>query len=304
MASLWAVACYFNPARFAIAYENYKRFRSALGAPLLVVELSRDGSFELRDDDADIVVRAQSASVLWHKENLLNVGIRHLPAECTQVCWIDADVIASDADWPAKTSALLEQCQLVQPFSRVWRLAKDQTLDEAIARRNEPPQIGVKNGHFETGAAAAVLAHGPAALEDIGSTGFMWAAPRGLIQQLTLFDRMIVGAGDAILAKAAFGLRHEPLDPYPRLAAAAERWAKPFHDAVGPKVGYLDQPIYHLWHGELRDRKYRQRYAILEGYDPDADVGYDSHGILQWTTDKSDLHRNMEAYFKDRKEDR
>ena len=32
----------------------------------------------------------------WQKEQLLNVGLNRLPSECDKVCWLDADVTATE----------------------------------------------------------------------------------------------------------------------------------------------------------------------------------------------------------------
>lgn len=63
LAVLWAITSYFNPARYANRLRNYRIFRANLAVPLAVVELSLDGRFELRQDDADIVVQIVGGAV-------------------------------------------------------------------------------------------------------------------------------------------------------------------------------------------------------------------------------------------------
>ena len=36
-------------------------------------------------------------------------------------------------------------------------------------------------------------------------------------------------------------------------------WAVPFSKDVDGKIDCLDSTIYHLWHGDLKDRKYYKR---------------------------------------------
>ena len=45
---LWAVTCHFNPCGYHRRIANYRVFRDRLQIPLLTVELSFTGTFELR----------------------------------------------------------------------------------------------------------------------------------------------------------------------------------------------------------------------------------------------------------------
>jgi len=64
---MWVITSYFNPARYKRRLSNYKRFRADLGAPLVTVELSIDGMFELTSEDADILIQINGGAVLWQK---------------------------------------------------------------------------------------------------------------------------------------------------------------------------------------------------------------------------------------------
>ena len=46
---MWAVTSYYNPAQFKRRSANYKIFRANLGVPLVTVELSFNGHFELTE---------------------------------------------------------------------------------------------------------------------------------------------------------------------------------------------------------------------------------------------------------------
>ena len=96
---LWAITSYFNPVGYASRLRNYRIFRANLAPPLAAVELSLNGQFELRRDDAEIVVQIAGGDVLWQKERLLNVALGRLPADCDQVAWLDCDVIFAAQDW-------------------------------------------------------------------------------------------------------------------------------------------------------------------------------------------------------------
>ncbi len=81
----WAITAYFNPAGYRSKYANYRQFRKHLALPLVAIELSYGPDFELKDDDAEIVLRRRGRDVLWQKERLLNIALAALPSHCRRV---------------------------------------------------------------------------------------------------------------------------------------------------------------------------------------------------------------------------
>jgi len=67
---------------------------------------------------------------------------------------------------------------------------------------------------------------------------------------------------------------------------------------------YTPGVVLHIWHGDLADRDYRNRYQILldNDYAPDEDVRVNGGGMLEWSSDKPSLHRQVSDYFGRRKE--
>ena len=70
-------------------------------------------------------------------------------------------------------------------------------------------------------------------------------------------------------------------------------------------MGFLDEDLRHLWHGDVRDRAFGARDEGLArfGFDPGADIAVDAHGCWRWSSDKPDLHRYVRDYFAARAED-
>jgi hypothetical protein len=126
---LWAITSYFNPAGYRTRLENYRRFRAHLTVPLVTVEASFDGRFELGPADADILVQRHARDVLWQKERLLNVALGFLPAECDRVAWLDCDVVFAADDWPKRACAALTTHSLVQlsPSAAIWTERRPRT---------------------------------------------------------------------------------------------------------------------------------------------------------------------------------
>jgi hypothetical protein len=88
-------------------------------------------------------------------------------------------------------------------------------------------------------------------------------------------------------------------------AAHYRRWAEPFFDSVRGRVSYIPGRLFHLWHGELRNRRYGQRHRAREllDFDPGADIAIDRGGCWRWNSDKPDLHEYVRTYFAQRRED-
>ena len=83
------------------------------------------------------------------------------------------------------------------------------------------------------------------------------------------------------------------------------RWAAGFHEDVRGRVGALPGEIHHLWHGDLKDRRYGLRQIDLgpHQFDPDRDIRPGAEGAWRWASDKPALHTLLGDYFQGRHED-
>ena len=111
---LWAITTYFNPVGYTRRRLNYRRFKMALDVPLVTVELSFSGAFELTAADADILVQVRGKSVLWQKERLLNIALAKVPKAVEFVAWLDCDIILERSLWSEETIRLLDEYPLLQ----------------------------------------------------------------------------------------------------------------------------------------------------------------------------------------------
>jgi len=305
---LWAITSHFNPAGYVRRLQNYRIFRRNLSVPLLAIELSFNGEFELRSDDAEIVIRVIGRDVLWHKERLLNLGIRSLPDGCGKVAWLDCDIVFESKDWAQRASEALEKTALVQLYSERCNLshaakfplpdaAPCDSIAEALIRK-------VALGRVE----ADDFRCGDAPLTRRSTAGLAWAARRDLLQEHMLYDACILGSGDRAIVCAAtgnFDYCAQALHMGSRQFEHYLAWARPFYEAARGQVGYIDGRIFHLWHGDLKDRKYTARHQGLHrfGFDPFADLALDDSGCWRWNGAKSEMHEYVRRYFASRNED-
>jgi hypothetical protein len=283
---------------------NYRVFRERLEIPLLTVELSYGSGFDLGPADATALVQLRSPDVMWQKERLLNVAHERLPASCTKVVWLDCDVLFERGDWPWMTSRALERHVLVQPFSTVFDLARGSDLDRPL----EPQGIWTRPsmaaefaaGHVHPG---QILTN----MVGVYSPGHAWALRREVLRETGLYDAFIVGGADNLIAQSAVGAHEDLVRVYgltPAHARHALTWARRFHRRVDG-MGVVPGRLFHLWHGDLSDRRYAERHRILveSGFDPDRDIAIDAGGCWRWSSDKARLHAGVRAYFERRRED-
>ena len=71
------------------------------------------------------------------------------------------------------------------------------------------------------------------------------------------------------------------------------------------RLGYVDGTIKHHWHGDLKLRRYKERWQILteHQYDPTADVYKDPLGLSQFTESGDRMEMDIKDYFAGRLED-
>jgi hypothetical protein len=306
-ANLWAITCYFNPVGYRRRLENYRIFRQRLKVPLVAVELSFGEEFQLASGDADILVQLRSTTVLWQKERLLNVALKSLPDVCDKVAWLDCDVVFENDDWAERASRALDELALVHLFHERNELPMDFT----------PSNPGSWRGTLKTQSVLFQLAAGEIAADDVclpGSvprgftSGLAWAGRRDVLQEHGFYDACIIGSGNIAILAAALGVFDqfaEALEMNTRRAEHYVKWAGPFSEKVGGRVGYIAGSVFHLWHGDLRDRKHLARHRPFAqfDFDPYTDIALDPNGCWRWNSDKSEMQAFVSQYFESRRED-
>jgi len=303
---MWALTTYFNPEDYESKRNNFKLFREQLKLPLCVVELAfEDKPFELGEEDAELLIQIRGGDVLWQKEQLLNVGLKRLPASCDKVCWLDADVLFDNDDWAEQTAQLLTQYVVVQPFFLSVRLMPGETSCDIA----ELP-LGSAEHEVLHGIGYGVSAKGPTCLSSYlahGHSGYGWAARRRVLEKHGFYRANVLGNADLNIAQAMFG--GEKYLKTDRLSPAAQQhlktWANEFYESVQGSVTFVDGTLFHLWHGYKKNRLYHGRLEVLieHDFDPEEDLAVSPEGPLVWASDKPALHEWCREYFAVREED-
>jgi hypothetical protein len=305
---VWAITSYFNPARFKRRLQNFRIFRDRLEVPLVVVELTYGSDFELQERDADVLIQLRGGAVLWQKERLLNLALQALPGDCRYVAWLDCDVLFGSADWAESAVRLLDRFAVIQLFKNVHYLpphCSASDVSKADVEFSRPSAaFSISSGQ----PAAMTIGHTLDTREGTSANGFAWAARRELLNQHGFYDACIVGGGDRALNCAANHCFDEIMKRHYWNKRQRDRyvaWAEPFYETVQAETGYLDGDIFHLWHGNVHERRTRTRHEGLQRFqfDPFTDIAIDTNGSWRWNSDKPDMHDYVSRYFSSRRED-
>jgi len=308
--TFWGITSFFNLAGYKNKIENYRKFRESSkkqGLNLLCVELAfGEKEFELKKEDADILIQLRGGDALWQKERLLNIGLENLPKDCDKFAWLDCDIIFENKNWIKETSCLLENYIIVQPFSFCVRLPEN-----GIIRDFDSLPFGSHEGERACG--AGYLMANPSfksAVPDYlryGHPGYAWAARRKIFDKFKFYDRNILGFTDNIMVFAFYKVktRKNWASCPEKMEKDLQKWADLVHSYVRGSVFYTSGNLLHLWHGAHIDRSYGQIEVLLKEYDfnPADDIKLNENNVWIWASDKKEMHSRIKKYFFDRAED-
>ncbi len=94
----------FNPIKFKSRYELYHKFDEHMtrsGVTLLTIECIFESDeelglpiqkFEVTRPNDSRHLQIKAPSVIWLKENLINIAVKRLPSYIEYVAWLDADI--------------------------------------------------------------------------------------------------------------------------------------------------------------------------------------------------------------------
>lgn len=293
--SFWAITTFFNPAGYKALVNNHALFSHNLrrqGVKLLTIEVAfGNDPFYLEG-----VEQIRSKDCMWLKERLINYGMSILPNDCDKFAWLDCDLLLPDG-WNSSVISALDKCDVIQLFRRIYYLPPGHTeyrgeqqhaFDGIIAQRAKNRNWLVRRENKDLPFAAP---------------GFAWAARRDFGG---VYDWDIVGSGDCIFVDSlvdSWALHGYERKFSERMKQHIQSWASEFKKKR-INVDYLPVDLFHLWHGDLRNRGYMKRHEILLScdYDPDKDVKLVGP-VFEWSSDKLDMHRGIKDYFNTRLED-
>jgi hypothetical protein len=306
----YAITSYFNAAHTKERLSNYRIFKKNLALPLITVEWASDGIFELNQSDADLLIQIKEGDLMWQKERLLNIAIDNLPASSDYVAWLDCDIVFNDPSWHLKARDLLNRYDFIQLFDKVNYLPKMPASIfpiinyETIKYEHEvysTTKIIEAGGNLFGG---DINQWGKLKLNLNGNPGMAFASRVSTIKKHHFYDKNIVGAGDLILIACLFN-RIDELFENRELSSAhksdIKKWASKIWQE-NYKVSFLPGQLYHLWHGNLKNRNYATRWKILSShkYDPLKSLTINSSHTWSWKKVSAIFIKDIQQYMKNK----
>lgn len=255
-----------------------------------------DRKFEVTTPDNPRNLQLRTRSNYWIKENMINLGVRHLlPKHWKYMCWSDCDVSFQNSNWALAAIHQLQHFSVIQPWSDCVDLDHQGAVFQNFKSFGRQHQFQIKKQKKKSD--CYQYAH----------TGFAWCCTRTFWENAKgLMDWCPLGSGDhdmafAMISEVETTLHGGLPDSFKRKCIEwQERVCKTTHN----EVGYIPGIIKHHHHGPKKRRFYQDRWNILveNGFDPDKDIMYDHQGLIRFIG-KPKLEHEINRYNLSRMED-
>jgi hypothetical protein len=299
--TLHVIGVVSNPARWHSRYRLARQWMEHVEATpnvrLYMVESAfGDRHHEVTETGNPRHLQRRTRSEIWNKENLINLGVRHLlPLDWRYLAWVDADVEFRDPEWALDTLHQLQHFGVVQPWQSALDLGPTGNVLQAFQsfgfrhQDGGPKHVHRSNDRYP-----------------VGHCGFAWACTRTFWEAVGgLIDFAILGSADYHMSWAMVGevsrTIYSVTKPFHRRCV---EWQQRALRVTHGQVGYVQGRLEHHFHGPKQRRYYKDRWKILidSQYDPDTDLMYDSQGLIQ-LCGRHDLEHAIRQYNRSRHED-
>lgn len=298
---LHVISVISNPCNFKKRYrlmrEYIQRMEFEENVVLYIVEMVYGPTqpFAITSATNPRHLQLRTETPLWHKENMINLGVRALlPPDWKAFAWIDADLDFDSPHWALDTLKILNGCKdIVQLFSHAVDMAEDETTMNVYNGFGYQYSKGLPYtykfpNYWHCGYA---FAYTRAAYEKMGDGG--------------IFDLGILGASDHIMTFCFMNKGLQSINE--RYSADFRREISEYEARVkNLRLGYLPVVIRHFFHGSKANRRYVERNEILLKYDysPTKHITRDENGVYVPTADfPQGFKDEIMDYFKQRNED-
>ena len=233
---------YFNSVKSKRLLMNYlytvEKFKMA-GIPVYTIEMYED-SPEIKD-----VIHIKTDFILFQKERLCHILEKHIPDTYTKLLFIDCDLVFDNLNWYNELSEKLNDFNIVQPFTKgVWlditykRIVKERMSMAFYQKFGLNKNAGNDGGYHP---------------------GFAWAFQRSWFRKVGFFQKALLGEGDILSSTSWLNKEYEIKEYY-------KSSVQEFRDSIKeqPSICYLAGFIYHLWHGDNKNRQYKTLKNIFK----------------------------------------
>jgi hypothetical protein len=303
--TLHIIIPFFNFSNSKIRTQNLKRTLNSLKSfeniHVVIVNGSYQGQSleneEFIKDDKFSYIKYDLPSVLWVKENLINLAIKSLPSNWEYVCWIDSDIIFLNPNWTEETKSNLKNYDILQLYKTIFYVGENGNIDlRANITYHKPIMPSI------------VYAIEKEKRYVFAAPGFAWAINKNLYKKIgKFFEFAIVGGGDFIFAIAATQsykgmesilFKNSPSENY------HDQLMSHYNLFKDCKTHYINGVICHQWHGSLEQRQYDSRWNIVlkHKFDPFLHLSKTSEGVIYLNDNAKNFEEDFLTYFNNRKD--
>jgi hypothetical protein len=294
--TLHVIVVISNPCLYATRYKLFNEFIRRLDdeehVQLYVVEMIYPGQkYIITQKNNKQHLQLFTEVPIWHKENMINMGVKLFPSNWKAMAWIDADIEFENNNWALDTLKILNGSKdIVQLFSHCVDMDKDESTMNMFS------SFGFnfcKNKKYTTKGF------------DYWHPGYAWAITRKSYEKIGgLYDKGILGSGDNIIALSVINKVHTFLN-YNYHADYKQSMLEYQVKAKTLRLGYVPGIIRHYYHGSKKNRKYTERWQILMKYQysPNLHLTYDNGILIPTPNFPQEFKEDIMTYFKERKED-
>jgi hypothetical protein len=316
--NLYVISVLTNPERYKQRTKLFKEFMGRMknyGVNHVVVECVQGcRPYEVTDASNPLHIQLTTNSVLWMKENLINIALSRLPANWKYAAWIDGDVDFVNPDWVEDTLHELQHAPVVQLFEHAIDLGPDHEILQkwesfgSCYVKGKPFKGSKKDWDKKDGDEGYYFGQYGETSGEYWHSGYAWAATREALNGFGgLIDFAIAGAGDHHTACGIIGkiMHSVPNKVHPNYIKLLKEWEMRALRTAHKHMGFVKGTLVHYWHGKKRDRQYRGRWEILtkNQYDPTRDIHKDTQGLWVLHPSNNRLRDDLRHYFQSRNED-
>lgn len=299
--TLYIVIPYFNFVDYASGKINLDRFitqmSSTSGIAIVLVEGYQTEKLPDYSQKIHKHIRVKLPSVLWVKENLINLGVKQLPKDWQYMAWVDRDILFTNDNWVNETLAQLGSNDLVQPWTECVFL--NDNHEHTIADKAGTNVIFAES--FCSLLPKKILTASNWYKGRHAHPGQAWAIGRKFYDYLGgLYDKAILGGADSLPLIAKLELQK-----HPTLTGIQEDVADYLDKLKEARLGCVRGLICHYKHGEATNRQYVDRHKVMVTYNykPSLFLTYNSDGVLAYTAQGKVMESAVRDYFVSRRED-
>ena len=251
----------FNPSKTKRILMNYFYAKNQFDLqklPVFTIELIyNDQPHEIPN-----AFHVKTNSIMFHKENLYRVLETKIPKKYKKLAFLDCDILFPDPSWYSKTSKLLDEYDVVQPFETAHWM--DLTYTQIELSRKTVLEMHTHTWDFKY------------------HPGFAWCMTREWYNYSGFFDYAVSGSGDT-LSSACWLQKKFPAN-FQSLPKALKHEYSKFLNKSCPKITYLKGvDVFHLYHGSRNNRQYSTRHSLLEVKQDITDLlVINSDGVFEW----------------------